>query len=45
MLGTTGEVRMNSQVIFYGLQHMDTPQLAQQQKLTFISSVQTQDTI
>ena len=25
----------------YGLQHMDTPVLANQQKLTFISSVQT----
>ena len=29
----------------YGLVHMDTPVLANQQKLTFISSVQTLDAI
>ena len=41
-MGTAGEVRMNSEAtFFYGLQHMDTAVLANQQKLTFISSVLT----
>ena len=41
-----GEVRMNSYMIFsYGVLHMDIPVLANQQKLTFISSVQTQDAV
>ena len=35
MLGIDGEVKINS----YGLLHMDTPVLADQQKLTIIGSV------
>ena len=31
--------------MFYGLQHKDRPMLADQQKLTFISSVSTLDAI
>ena len=31
--------------MFYGLLHKDTPVLANQQKLTFISSVQTLDAV
>ena len=31
--------------MFYGLLHMDTPVLAEQQKLTFTKSVQTLDAI
>ena len=30
-------------IFFFVLQHMDTPVLADQQKLTFINSVQTLD--
>ena len=41
MLGTDGEVRMNSRVTFcYGLLLMDTPGLADQQRLWYICSVE-----
>ena len=44
-MGTAGEVGMNSNSMFsYGLQHMDTLVLADQQKLIYISSVWTLDT-
>ena len=43
MQGTAGEVKTNSLAMFsYGLQHMDTPILADLLKLTFISFVRTQ---
>ena len=46
MVGTAGEVRMKLYVTYsYGLLHMDTPVLANQQKMTSISSVQTLDAI
>ena len=42
MLGTAGEVRTNSLATFsYGLLHMDTTVLVNQQRLAIISSVQT----
>ena len=42
MLGTIGEVGMNSQMKFFsGPPHMDTPVFADQQKLTFITCAQT----
>ena len=38
MSGTAREVRTNSSVTFcYGLQHMDVPVFANQQKLTYIN--------
>ena len=44
MLGTTGEVNTNAQVTFYyGLLLMDAPVLADGQKFTFTSAVQTLD--
>ena len=44
MWGTDGNERMNLWAIFsYGLLYMDTPVLADQQRLTYISSVQTVD--
>ena len=46
ILYTAGEVRMNSSVtFFYGLLQMDTPVLANQQELTYISSVWTHDAV
>ena len=46
MLGIDGEVRMNSETMFfYGPQHIDTTVMADQQKLKFTSSVQTLDTV
>ena len=42
MLGNAGEVRMNQCSTFStGLLHVDAPVLSDQQKLTFINSVQT----
>ena len=42
MLGTAGEVRVNSTAMFSNdLLHMDMPSLADQQELTFIVSMQT----
>ena len=42
VLGTAEEVRRNSYTMFSGeLQHMDTPVLADRQKLIFISCVDT----
>ena len=45
MLGTAGEVRMNSYLMSYRLPHLATPVLADQQRLTYINSVQTLDTV
>ena len=46
MLGTAGEIKMNSSLTFAnGLEHINTPMLAGQQKLTIISSVQTLDIV
>ena len=46
MLGFAGQVRMNTQVTFFDdFLHMDTLVLIYQQKIVFISSVQTVDTI
>ena len=46
MLGTAGEVKINSKLTFsYGPLHKDIPVLANQQKLTFISSMHTLDAI
>ena len=41
-----GEVRTNSWVtLFYGLLHMDIPVLAKQQKIIFINSMWTLDSV
>ena len=46
MLSTAVEARTNSSATFsYGLLHMDTLVLTDQQKLTYIGSVSTLDTI
>ena len=45
MLATAEEQQINLKMIFYGQLHMDTPVLINKQKLTFISSVQTLNTI
>ena len=46
MLSTDEELRTNSSLMFFcGFQRMDTPVLADQQKLTFLSFVLTRDTI
>ena len=46
MLGTAAEVKTNSLVAFSdGLLHTDTPVLTDQQKLTYISFVQSLDAI
>ena len=46
MQGTVRKVRMNSKVTFSnGLQHVDMPVLAGQQRLTLISTVQTLDAV
>ena len=46
MLGTAGEVRMISYTkLFHGLILMDTPVLTVRQRVTYISSERTLDTI
>ena len=46
MLNTTGEVKTNSVVKFYyELLHMDTPVLADQQSLIYISTLQIFDAV
>ena len=44
IVGSAGEVRTNPPTTFScGLLHMDTPVLANEQRLTFISAVRTKD--
>ena len=46
MLSTVGEVRINSEAMFSsGLLHMDSLVLPDEQKFTFISSVQMLDAV
>ena len=45
MLGTDGEVRKNINDVINELLHIDTPLIADQQKVTFICSGQTLDAV
>ena len=46
MLGTAGEVKTNSLATFSnGLLHMETPVLANEQRLTHTSSMRTADAV
>ena len=39
MLGTNGEVKVNSQAMFYGLLHMDTPVFTDQQRYQLCTDI------